>query len=68
MTFAEEGDDMLMGFKGGGLRLKECKILPALAGWRGDKSPEKNPFLNSFPTTQVRDRQHCCLNICRCIG
>ena len=34
MTFAEEGDDMLMGFKGGGLRLKESKILPALAGWR----------------------------------
>ena len=31
MTFAEEGDDMLMGFKGGGLRLKESKILPALA-------------------------------------
>ena len=41
MTFAEEGDDMLMGFKGGGLRLKESKILPALAGWRGDKSQEK---------------------------
>ena len=35
MTFAEEGDDMLMGFKGGGLRLKESKILPALAGWQG---------------------------------
>ena len=39
MTFAEEGDDMLMGFKGGGLRLKESKILPALAGWRGGLAP-----------------------------
>ena len=44
MTFAEEGDDMLMGFKGGGLRLKESKILPELAGWRGLKVLKKIHF------------------------
>ena len=74
-TFEEVGDDMLMGFKGGGLRLKESKILPALAGWRGvggrrlmAKFKKNSILLDSSPKRQVRDRQNCHLNICSCIG